>query len=75
MATSGDLNSTNVPYLSPIKLTSTNYLVWRNHMKLLVAHHKLSAYIDGSSDPPPATVKVDDKTTPNPDFATWTASD
>ncbi|KAF5802054.1 putative RNA-directed DNA polymerase [Helianthus annuus] len=43
-------------------------------MTLLLAHHKLSAHIKDSS-PPSETVTVNDKTEPNPEFASWTAAD
>ncbi|KAJ0946466.1 putative RNA-directed DNA polymerase [Helianthus annuus] len=75
MASPSDSTTTNVPHLYPIKLSATNYLVWRNHMRLLVAHHSLTAYIDGSSSSPSETVSADNKTIANPEFASWTAND
>ena len=63
-----------VPHLSPVKLSSSNYLIWRNHMTLLLGLHNLSAHIDGSS-PPAKTITAADTTAPNPEFASWTTAD
>lgn len=65
----------NSSHLTPIKLTSTNYLVWRNHMRLLVGLYRLTAHIDGSSIPPPATITAEDKQVDNPLFRSWLADD
>ncbi|PWA84296.1 zinc finger, CCHC-type, Gag-polypeptide of LTR copia-type [Artemisia annua] len=67
--------TSSVSHLSPIKLSASNYLVWRNHMRLLVGLHKLSDHIDGSTKPPPESVTTDNKTVPNPAYLTWTADD
>ncbi|PWA38004.1 zinc finger, CCHC-type, Gag-polypeptide of LTR copia-type [Artemisia annua] len=75
MTTDNSSLPTAVHHPSPIKLSSANYLVWRNHMHLLVAFHNLLSHIDGSSVPPPATITDGDKISPNPDLATWTTSD
>ncbi|KAI3785937.1 hypothetical protein L1987_45063 [Smallanthus sonchifolius] len=44
-------------------------------MTLLMALHKLSDHVDGSSLPPPKTITENDKTSQNPEFASWTAAD
>ncbi|KAF5812981.1 putative RNA-directed DNA polymerase [Helianthus annuus] len=67
------LNS--VPHLSPIKLSADNYLVWRNHMTILVGLHQLSPHIDGSSSSPSETIKSDDKDIPNPKYHSWLQND
>lgn len=72
MANIADPNS--IPHFSPVKLSSSNYLIWRNHMTLLMGFHNLSAHIDGSS-PPSKTITTEDKTAPNPEFVSWTAAD
>ncbi|KAM0053111.1 hypothetical protein Hdeb2414_s0007g00256151 [Helianthus debilis subsp. tardiflorus] len=67
-------DTTSSPHFSPVKLSSSTFLIWRNHMTLLMALHKLSAHIDGSS-PPSENVTTDNKTEPNPDYASWLAAD
>ncbi|KAM0002042.1 putative RNA-directed DNA polymerase [Helianthus debilis subsp. tardiflorus] len=71
-------NPTTIPaasHLPAIKLSSSNYLVWRNHTRLLLAIHKLSPHIDGSSSAPSETVTTGEKSSPNPEFITWTEAD
>lgn len=72
MATSTDTTFTinTLPHMIPIKLSS-NYLFWRNQMLFLFSYQQLSAHIDGSSEAPPTEIKVEDKLTPNPAYATW----
>uniref|UniRef100_A0A251VD88 Putative gag-polypeptide of LTR copia-type n=1 Tax=Helianthus annuus TaxID=4232 RepID=A0A251VD88_HELAN len=73
MASSAD--TTNTTHLPTIKLSSSNYRIWRTHMTLLLSLHKLSAHIDGTSPPPSETVTTDNKSVPNPDYVSWTAAD
>ncbi|KAM0054710.1 putative RNA-directed DNA polymerase [Helianthus debilis subsp. tardiflorus] len=62
-------------HMITLKLSSTNYLYWRNQILPLLAHPKLVGHVDGSDSPPPATVTVDSKEVPNPDYASWVDKD
>ncbi|KAJ0939438.1 putative RNA-directed DNA polymerase [Helianthus annuus] len=75
MASDSLSNLTSVPHLSPIKLSADNYLVWRNHMTILVGLHQLSQHIDGSSSSPSETIKSDAKDIPNPEYRSWLQND
>ncbi|KAM0024636.1 hypothetical protein Hdeb2414_s0022g00618071 [Helianthus debilis subsp. tardiflorus] len=75
MASDSLTNLTYVPHLSPIKLSADNYLVWRNHMTILVGLHQLSHHIDGSSSSPSETIKSEDKDIPNPKYLPWLQND
>ncbi|KAF5757374.1 putative RNA-directed DNA polymerase [Helianthus annuus] len=75
MASIDSTNMNTTSHLPTTKLSSSNYLVWRKHMMLLFALHKLSSHIDGSSSSPSETVTTGDKTSPNPEFSKWTESD
>ncbi|KAJ0938485.1 putative RNA-directed DNA polymerase [Helianthus annuus] len=62
-------------HMMNMKLSSSNYLVWREQMLLVLEFHKVTAEVDADASPPSATVTVDDKTTPNPEAAIWTTND
>ncbi|PWA40684.1 zinc finger, CCHC-type, Gag-polypeptide of LTR copia-type [Artemisia annua] len=57
-------------HMIPIKLGSTNYLLWKNQMLPLFSYQKLTNHIDGTPAPP-ATTLAEDKPIPNPAFKTW----
>ncbi|KAF5800218.1 putative RNA-directed DNA polymerase [Helianthus annuus] len=59
----------------PHKLNSSNYLAWSQQVKLVLSLQTLLGHIDGSTKPPAETLSTDDKTSPNPDYATWLAKD
>ncbi|KAI3669704.1 hypothetical protein L6452_41051 [Arctium lappa] len=66
---------TTLLHMITIKLSSSNYLLWRNHMLPIFTYQKLLGHIDGSSSAPSPTITVDDKTLPNPEALTWTDID
>ncbi|KAJ0545404.1 putative RNA-directed DNA polymerase [Helianthus annuus] len=68
-------DNTSTNQFSPVKLSSSTFLIWGNHMTLLMALHKLSAHIDGSSPPSETVTTSDRKTEPNPNYATWLFAD
>jgi hypothetical protein len=47
-------NLGSILHAIPIRLSSKNYLLWRNQLRTLLSYHNLLSYVDGSS-PPPAT--------------------
>ncbi|KAK9063189.1 hypothetical protein SSX86_017059 [Deinandra increscens subsp. villosa] len=57
------------------KLTSTNYLLWRNHMSNLLTFQGLISHVDGSADCPPETTIIDNKSAPNPARDVWISAD
>ncbi|GJY58673.1 zinc finger, CCHC-type containing LTR copia-type gag-polypeptide, partial [Tanacetum coccineum] len=58
-----------------IKLSSTNYLLWRNQVLPLLGYQKLMGYIDGTIAAPSPTITTGTTTSPNPAYATWHAAD
>ncbi|KAM0033819.1 hypothetical protein Hdeb2414_s0016g00490351 [Helianthus debilis subsp. tardiflorus] len=58
-----------------IKLSSTNYLYWKNQILPLLAYQKLVSHVDGSRSPPSSTITVEAKEVSNPDYATWLDED
>lgn len=73
-------NDTTLPmntilHLITIRLSSTNYLLWVNQMTPLLSYQHLLGHVDGSSNAPPPSITVDNKTTVNPELAEWQAAD
>ncbi|XP_042753568.1 uncharacterized protein LOC111919791 isoform X2 [Lactuca sativa] len=59
-----------------IKLSSSNYLLCRNHLLLpIFTYQKLLRHLDGSFPAPSTTVTVEEKSLPNPDYQVWTEAD
>ncbi|GJT51967.1 zinc finger, CCHC-type containing LTR copia-type gag-polypeptide [Tanacetum coccineum] len=54
----------------PDKLSSTNYLLWKNQMLPLLSYQKLTNHIDGITASS-ATITSGDQSIPNPTFTTW----
>ncbi|GJV33017.1 putative RNA-directed DNA polymerase [Tanacetum coccineum] len=57
-------------HMIPIKLSSTNYLLWKNQMLPLLSYQKLTNHIDGTTAAS-ATITSGDQSIPNPAFTTW----
>ena len=67
--------NTMVPMLI-IKLTSSNYLLWKNQFVPLLASQDLFGYLDGSIRAPSATILTADGTTKsNPAYTSWLHTD
>lgn len=62
-------------HIITIKLSSTNYLLWKNHMTPLFAYQKLSGHLDGTLTQPPPTIISDHKIVPNPALSSWQEND
>ncbi|KAK9067609.1 hypothetical protein SSX86_011720 [Deinandra increscens subsp. villosa] len=62
-------------HMIPIKLKSSNYLLWRNQMLPLFTYQQLLAHVDGTSTKPSETIIVEDKSVPNPALSTWIEAD
>ncbi|KAJ0781817.1 putative RNA-directed DNA polymerase [Helianthus annuus] len=58
-------------HMITIKLSSTNFLLWKAHMLPIFTLTKLMGHIDGTVTKPSPTVADGDKTKPNPDASRW----
>lgn len=58
-----------------IKLSSTNYLIWRNNILPIFTYQKLLPHLNGTSTTPPAIITVAEKEAPNPAAVEWAKSD
>ncbi|KAJ9542433.1 hypothetical protein OSB04_028939 [Centaurea solstitialis] len=67
--------SHSLVHLIPMKLCSSNYLLWKNQMLPLLTYQNLISNIDGSSTAHVATLTSNEKTTENPAYAAWIAVD
>ncbi|XP_076918808.1 uncharacterized protein LOC143579360 [Bidens hawaiensis] len=74
-SSSESLSMSTLLHLVTLKLTPTNYLVWKNHMLPIFAFQNLLGHIDGTSLQPSSTITVEGKTTPNPAASLWAAQD
>ncbi|KAF5790338.1 putative RNA-directed DNA polymerase [Helianthus annuus] len=61
-------------HLITIKLSSTNYLPWKNQIHPVLAFLNLLKHIDGTPSPP-ETITSDGKSAPNPEFRLWKDND
>ncbi|CAN0858560.1 hypothetical protein LINGRAHAP2_LOCUS7320 [Linum grandiflorum] len=50
-----------------IKLSPTNYLLWKAQLQPLLCYHKLIGHVDGTSPAPPITING----APNSLYAAW----
>jgi hypothetical protein len=69
------LTLNNLLHMTHIKLTPSNYLVWKNQISTILSFQDLLGHVDGSSPMPAATVTSDSKSSPNPEYAAWSSAD
>lgn len=71
------LSLATILHMITVKLSPTNYLLWRNQIQNLLAYQKLSGHIDGSLSAPPPTKAPDAAgvSAPNPDYVAWLEAD
>lgn len=67
------LSSSSLPLNTPvhllsIKLSSSNYLVWRSQVVPVLTSYDLLSHVDGSSVALPTSIDSDGKSIPNPTF-------
>ncbi|GJX90099.1 retrovirus-related pol polyprotein from transposon TNT 1-94 [Tanacetum coccineum] len=62
-------------HMLTIKLTSSNYLIWRNQINPLLLQQKGMRFVDGSYPAPSKTVTVDGKETQNSEYLSWVKTD
>lgn len=58
-----------------IKLTSSNYLLWKNQILPMFSYQNLISQIDGSSTPPKPTIVQGEKSIVNPLLSSWMSAD
>ena len=74
-----DSSSTLLPFntmihMVTIKLSSSNYLLWKSQLLLLLESQGLLGYVDGSLEPPPP-FEPPTSQTPNTKHLAWKATD
>ncbi|KAI3719151.1 hypothetical protein L6452_20045 [Arctium lappa] len=62
-------------HMLTIKLSSSNYLLWRNQIIPILSYQNLLRHVDGSATAPSPTIVQDDKEVANPDIPLWLAAD
>lgn len=62
-------------HMLTIKLSSSNYLLWRNQVLPLLSYQNLHGHIDGTNVKPTPTITTDNTSSPNPAFSTWKEAD
>ncbi|KAF3970010.1 hypothetical protein CMV_006245 [Castanea mollissima] len=70
------LTSNTMVHMITIKLSSTNYLLWRSQFLPLLRSQGLLGYVDGSATEPPSTISdKDDIVVSNPEYTKWKQTD
>lgn len=62
-AASGSIPSVTIP----VKLTSTNYLLWKAQLQPLLSAYDLMSHVDGTAPSPPSLIDNE----PNPAYLSW----
>ncbi|XP_010518597.1 PREDICTED: uncharacterized protein LOC104793871 [Camelina sativa] len=65
----------NVNMSNVMKLTSTNFLMWKRQVHALCNGYDLAGYLDGSTTAPDATLTTEGTTTANPAYKHWQRQD
>lgn len=71
------LSFNTILHMITVKLSPSNYLIWRNQLIPLLAYQKLSYHILGTPPVPPKTIVSTTATplVPNPAYAKWVEDD
>lgn len=76
MASSDSLPIATMIHMVTIKLSSSNYLLWKRQIMPMLTSFNLLGFVDGSSIAPAATLqKENGSTEPNPAYAEWHTQD
>lgn len=62
-------------HMLTIKLSSSNYLLWKNQVSPLLLHQNWLRFVDGSYQAPSKTLTTDGKKSVNPAFTSWLETD
>ena len=57
------------------RLSSSNYLLWKNQLLPLPSYQNLLDHVDGSAYAPAAEILSDGKPSPNPTYSAWLSAD
>lgn len=74
-SSSSELPLAIILHLLTIKLTSSNYLIWKNQIKPPLSYQRLLEHVDGTNPCPPATIQIDGKSAANPAHQSWIDAD
>lgn len=77
MATDNSLSSAplSISQVVTLKLTESNYLLWKTQFESFLAPQKFLGYVNGAISRPAATVTNNDVEAPNPEFLKWVQTD
>nr|GFA31130.1 zinc finger, CCHC-type, Gag-polypeptide of LTR copia-type [Tanacetum cinerariifolium] len=62
-------------HILTIKLGSSNYLLWKNHIINILSYQNLLNHVDEIDITPSSTYREADKTVKNPDYSAWVLAD
>ena len=62
-------------HMITLKLSPTNYLLWRNQLLTLLTYQKLSGHVLGTTLAPTKTLHTEGATVPNPAYEKWLEDD
>lgn len=65
-STDGALTLNTILHMLTIKLSSINYLLWKNQITPLLRHQHLLDHVDGTTEAPAPEVMLEGKSSPNP---------
>jgi hypothetical protein len=71
----GALPMSTILHMLTIKLSSSNYLLWKNQVVPLLSYQKLLACFDIYSLAPLSMLTIDGKEAPNPLYSLWIDAD
>ncbi|CAH1413443.1 unnamed protein product [Lactuca virosa] len=69
------LSMNTILHLISNRLTSSNYLIWRNQIVSLLQYQNLLPLVDGSSTKPPSTIVKEGTSILNPELTEWQSAD
>lgn len=69
------LTINTILHMPTIKLSSNNYLLWKNLIAPFLRYQNLISHVDETSVAPTASIVVEDKSSPNPLYTAWVEPD
>lgn len=70
-----NLSMSTLLHLVTHRLNSTNYLLWRNQIRPVLAYQNLLNHVEFLPEITHPEITVNDKKSPNPDYVTWVQND
>ncbi|CAB4269710.1 unnamed protein product [Prunus armeniaca] len=65
----------NPSHFLSLKLTPTNFLLWKTQFEPILISHDLEGLIDGTDTAPPSTAGAGNTSQSNPEFISWCKRD